>query len=321
MIILRNGLSVRHTVNFLMSQCQKIPSSSNLVLLSTSAHHNMSLKGNVKKPDGALNKYKNFFEINFPTLYAIQRQIFDGCKCCISDLKMYYALRKSQKIDKKNIEDFNRKELECLIKTSSNLSKILIVSVIAVLPFTIYPLALAIIFLPRLTVTHHFWSKKNYKNFLSTNLALKLNFHYHPLLSAIEINQSFSLPLNFRDIKKDFISIPKLEEIDIIQMCHLLRFHQVSLFNGAKNLKERSFLIYCLDKKLREKLDFNIDNMSEEEVVMQLYMRKIYFKNTDDIKVLKKKLKDWLKYSEKFYIKGNESFLLYVPILEKGSNC
>ncbi|CEF67180.1 PDZ domain and LETM1-like domain-containing protein [Strongyloides ratti] len=314
------GLSTRFASSFFIYQHQKIPSSIRLALLSTSVHH-MSPKKLSQEPDGILNKCKKSFEMNFPTMYAFQKHLFDGCKSCVSDLKMYNNLRKRQKNNEKSLEDFDKKELECLIKTSSDRTKLYLIAFVAVLPLTIYPLALAIVFLPRISVTHHFWTKKNYKNFFSINVALKYNLHYDSLLSGIKIKESSNLPLKFCEINKDLINIPKLEEMDFEQRFNLSLFHQVSLFNAINNLKEKSFLIYCLDNKLREELNLNVDKMNEEEVIMQLYMRKIYFENTDNVEVLKKKLKEWLKYSGNFYIKGHESFLLYAPIIEKGSSC
>uniref|UniRef100_A0A0N5BWS1 LETM1 domain-containing protein n=1 Tax=Strongyloides papillosus TaxID=174720 RepID=A0A0N5BWS1_STREA len=320
MMLLRNRLSLRYTLNTFSCRHQEVASSNNLALLSTSAHQ-LSSKKNLKEPNGILKKYENFLKNNFPTSYTVYRQIVDGCKWCISDLKMYYVLRKTLRNNKKSIEDLKKEELECLIKTSSDLSKVLTLAVVAPIPLTIYPLALAIVFLPRLVLTHHFWSRQKYKEFFSKNIFLRSRFHYDSLSSMVKINHQQSLPLKFGDINKEVVTVPSFDEMSVLERYHLLRFHQVSLFNGIKKLKERSLLIHCLDDKLRKTLDNSVDKMNEQEIIVQLYMRKIYFENTDDTEFLRKKLVEWLRHSEKFYIKGNEGFLLYAPIIEKGSKC
>uniref|UniRef100_A0A0K0F837 LETM1 domain-containing protein n=1 Tax=Strongyloides venezuelensis TaxID=75913 RepID=A0A0K0F837_STRVS len=312
-MLLRNRLSLRYPLNTYSYRHQEVASSNNLALLSTSAHQ-LSSKKNLKEPKGILRKYENFRRF-----YTVYRQILDGFKWCVSDLKMYYMLRQTLRNNKKSIEDLKKEELECLIKTSSDLSKVLTLAVLAPLPLTIYPIILAIIFSPRQVLTHHFWSSQKYKEFFSKNIFSRSRFHYDSLLSMVKIYHQQSLPLKFCDINKEVVNIPSFDEMSVLEKYHLLRFHQVSLFNGIKKLKERSYLIHSLDDKLRKTLDISVYKMNEEEIIVQLYMRKIYFENTDDIEYLRKKLVEWLKHSEKFYIKGNEGFLLYAPIIEKGS--
>uniref|UniRef100_A0A0N4Z247 PDZ domain-containing protein n=1 Tax=Parastrongyloides trichosuri TaxID=131310 RepID=A0A0N4Z247_PARTI len=281
----------------------------------TSACQLSTGKVDKKQSQGLIQKYEDFLEKNFPKFYVIHKQIVGGCKWCISDLKMYFTLRRALNLNKKKIEDFNRKELECFIQTSSNLGKIITLAIVAPLPFGIYPIALSIIFLPRLALTHHFWGNKKFKEFLALNIASINRAHLGKLFSTVTLNKSCHPPLKYSEITYDNVVLPPLNNLPLDKRYHLHRFHQVSLFNGIRKLDERSELIHCLDNELRRTMNNNLDKMNEQELISQLYMRKITFNKEDDIESLRKQLREWLKYSNNFYRKDNKSLILYAPIL------
>ncbi|CEF67182.1 Hypothetical protein SRAE_2000184700 [Strongyloides ratti] len=172
---------------------------------------------------------------------------------------------------------------------------------------------------PKYVLTRHFWTTPKYKQFLSSNLISKSQAHFVPLLSNIKLKDEISLPVKLSDINDNNISISQLEEMNKIQLYHLLRFYQISPFNGITKLKERALLIHCLDNKLKTENNNSIDTMDEREIVTQLYLRRIIFANEESIDILRERLKEWLKYSDKFYKSENESFSLYVPVLIQGN--
>uniref|UniRef100_A0A0N4Z246 Letm1 RBD domain-containing protein n=1 Tax=Parastrongyloides trichosuri TaxID=131310 RepID=A0A0N4Z246_PARTI len=174
------------------------------------------------------------------------------------------------------------------------------------------------IFAPRQVLTRHFWNSSRRKEFLSLNLSSKSQFHFGPLLSKINFKDGLSPPLNLKDIKQENVTVPALESMEASQMYHLLRLYQISPINGITKLRERSLLLHCLDNQLRNEDYESINVMEENDVITQLYIRRIIFKNDEDVDILRNRLKEWVKYSEGIYEKGNESLILYAPVVAQG---
>uniref|UniRef100_A0AC35TSI7 LETM1 domain-containing protein n=1 Tax=Rhabditophanes sp. KR3021 TaxID=114890 RepID=A0AC35TSI7_9BILA len=209
-----------------------------------------------KEKIGLMKKYENYLEANHPKTYALHRQIIDGCKWCISDLKCYWHIRKGLKSDHLKIETMTKEQLEVYLQ------------------------------------------------------------HFPAISSKVKYGDFVKLPINFAQINSTNVIVPELEALDAAHMYHLLRFHQVSPFNGLTKLRARSLALSTLDNKLRESPEL-ITEMKEIEVITQLQIRKINFNEDENEETLRNRLVQWIEVSDKF--RGKDSLHLHAAVVAQSS--
>jgi len=286
-----------------------------------------------------LHRYENFLENRFPAAHRVHRQVVDGSKFCYQDLLIYFRVRNGLLTRRKSLRDFSRHELESYMLTPPDIAKLTCIAVVAVLPFTLIFIAIAIALLPRLLLTRHFWSREEYVRFTEVDLKHRRERHYarivqllqkrverldpryQTILNALlsEVVVKAQLPTEFGKMLKGFDLFShhrlNLEKLSGRHKAHLCRSVGIwPIWRPAHRLAHRAHLLLLIDEKLREE---NLTDLSEEELRKSLYMRQISCGNLSRDEMIRV-LDSWCSTTNNVRVDPDDkhcySFVLHMPI-------
>ncbi|CAD5206229.1 unnamed protein product [Bursaphelenchus okinawaensis] len=245
---------------------------------------------------GIYQKYEQFLEKRYPKVYRIHRLVVDGCRDCLADVKLLYRLNKDLKYGKRELTDMNTKELMCLLQTQEELPKLVTITILAPLPFTLYGLALSIIFFPRFVLTRHFWTDQQKEKFWQ----MMYKYTFLPRIRRLQnLNQNMSLtePKNV-----------KLVDLSVSHLLNLCKLHRSMPLYGCRGLEQRAKILSQLDYVV----DKELDGMEKLELRNHMFLRRLDFHQKSE-EEMRSDLQNWIAESKK--IQSNPGLLLHLPVL------
>uniref|UniRef100_A0A8R1XTW8 Letm1 RBD domain-containing protein n=1 Tax=Onchocerca volvulus TaxID=6282 RepID=A0A8R1XTW8_ONCVO len=287
------------------------------------------------QPKGLMARYESFLSRRYPKVHAIHKMVTNGCKWCWSDIKTYYRLKKDLRTKTRQLSELKRSELEILLQcpseithiltllvllqipvvgeslcTKEELLKLAVIVILIPLPFTIYIIALAVVFFPQLILTRHFWTNDQRKRFWSISLKRVARMHFDPLRKYLQ-NLDVNLQASLEELKK--LELPEMDTYSLGHLYHLSRLHRVSLLtDGVRGFHNRAEMLRYLDHSLKSE-DTAIDMMSEQQLCEQFYLRRLQYDGLSEEK-MKCLLKNWIQHMTDPRLKT--SLLLHVPVFE-----
>ncbi|KAK0425999.1 hypothetical protein QR680_009494 [Steinernema hermaphroditum] len=273
-------------------------------------HQNASFSTGPRKPTGIMAKFEAYVGPRYPRAYKLHRMVKDGCTWCISDMKSYYRIRRDLFRGKRTLTDLSTSELESYVQTSEEISKLVGIVVIAVMPMTIYVIGFAIIFFPRLILTRHFWSNEQRKEFWAYSLRKSADRHYEPIVENLKVfSTNFNVPIRFEDV--DQLRIPPLLDFPMSHIVRLCLIHRCFPFSGTKRLSHRAEVIRELDSRQLNELHL-VDEMDDQQLFMHLFIRRLQYEGKS-VPEMRQLLKTWLAASKA--ISNDTSLMIHAPIL------
>ncbi|MFH4979450.1 hypothetical protein AB6A40_006159 [Gnathostoma spinigerum] len=268
-----------------------LPFDSNIVSCRWSQRFLSSEPPAHKASTGWLKRYEDLLKRRWPKMYAVHRMVVDGCKWCYTDIKTYFILRRELSRGVRTIAEFDQNELEIFIQTSSELTKLVVILILIPLPATVYIIGIAIIFFPRLTLTRHFWTNEQRKEFWTSSMARSAALHFEPLKMFLK-QKNVRIPSSFEELRK--LRAPSLESLSIMHHYHLCRIHHVLPFLGTSRLRKRAAALRQLDYYLLNMK--SIDEMGDQQLYLQLYLRRLQYYGMN-IQEMRDELKMWVHYA------------------------
>jgi len=276
-----------------------------------------------------LDKFERWLETKHPKAYKMQQKVVNGGRHCFADLKVFVRVSSSLK-QGKPLDQFTRQELEVYLLTPNDIQKLAVIAFVIALPMTIFILAIALAFFPRLLLTRHFWSLAQTEQFRSIILEKRRLHHYEKIAESLaneiqKLEDSSTSAFDFfQAIKNPPVTLRQLENYaEIIQrvkvdslppLCqvHLSRAHGLWTWgwgsNGAIRLRRHAEILAVLDSKLRME---KVDDMTLSDLKQSLYIRQFdILKLTDESE--RQLLKDWLNLTKR---NSSEAVILHSPIL------
>ncbi|OZC05153.1 LETM1-like protein [Onchocerca flexuosa] len=279
------------------------------MIIDNSANNHSSSTAN-NQPKGLMARYESFLSRRYPKVYAVHKMVTNGCKWCWSDVKIYYRLKKDLRTKTRQLSELKRSELEILLQTKEELLKLAVIVILIPLPFTIYIIALAVVFFPQLILTRHFWTNDQRKRFWSISLKRVARMHFDPLRKHLQ-NLDVNLQASLEELKK--LELPEMDTYSLGHLYHLSKVHRVSLLiYGVRGFHNRAEMLRYLDHSLKSE-DTTIDMMSEQQLCEQFYLRRLQYDGLSEEK-MKCLLKNWIQHMTDPRLKT--SLLLHVPVFE-----
>ncbi|KHN78572.1 hypothetical protein Tcan_06546 [Toxocara canis] len=97
-----------------------------------------------KTPKGMMGRYEHFLKTRAPKAYTVHRMVVDGSKWCVTDIKIYFKIKRDLANGTRTLSQLTQNELEILIQTSEEMAKMIIVLILIPLPMTFYFLGAAL---------------------------------------------------------------------------------------------------------------------------------------------------------------------------------
>jgi len=217
----------------------------------------------------------------------IWHTVRDGSKSFLADCRSFIGISARLFNTKMSTESFmqtlTQRELETFYLMSRDLQKVILLGVIILMPFTFVLVGIAIIFLPRLILTHHFWS-----------LAQRSEFMQICVDDRLSLANAFLRPRMLEYIKTKFLRWPQhpydfeylhfLAEQDLSSAImsashrfHLCRLQQCGFVYSflLSNPLDKHPRICALNEMDRRLSPTDIATMNGKQIERQLYMRTI----------------------------------------------
>uniref|UniRef100_A0A915C7E2 Letm1 RBD domain-containing protein n=2 Tax=Parascaris univalens TaxID=6257 RepID=A0A915C7E2_PARUN len=260
-----------------------------------------------RTPTGLMGRYECFLKTRAPRAYTIHKMVVDGSKWCISDIKIYFALRRELASGSRSLADLTQNELEILIQCPTEILHIVVLLILLQIPIIGESLCVAIVFFPRLVLTRHFWTNEQRKDFWIASMKRSANLHFKPIRDRLR-KLGITIPASIRDLRS--LKTPPLEALSFTHLYHLCRIHHIIPFMGVRHLHRRANALRQLDRHLLH--SEAVDAMSDQQLYLQLYLRRLqyYGMTIDEMRVL---LKKWVHYSSAPGLKTSE--YLHAPAL------
>uniref|UniRef100_A0A914I6D8 Letm1 RBD domain-containing protein n=1 Tax=Globodera rostochiensis TaxID=31243 RepID=A0A914I6D8_GLORO len=272
---------------------------------------------------GVKKRYEQWLECSYPRVYKLYRLSVDGSKWCFYDLKTFCWLTYGLRIGRITLSDLNANELFVYIQAGSQLVKLSILAVLAVVPFGFPLLIISMIFAPKYVLTRHFWSDSQSQQFQASHFVRNERKLFPVIVEALKQRDSSApigkLPLSLEQlIVKKTVNIPN--SLDTFPWQHRLslkRMHHLPLWATDGALLKHINLLQLLDKEMAQDKG-SVETLSLRDLQTHLYLRNLNFArmNVDQMRVA---LVQWLGH---FKDLSSCDPLLYahVPVLTQANS-
>uniref|UniRef100_A0A183CHQ8 LETM1 domain-containing protein n=1 Tax=Globodera pallida TaxID=36090 RepID=A0A183CHQ8_GLOPA len=272
---------------------------------------------------GMKKRCEQWLECSYPSVYKLYRLIIDGSKWCFYDLKTFCWLTYGLRMGRITLSDLNANELFVYVQAGSQLVKLSILAVLAVVPFGFPLLFISMLFAPKYVLTRHFWSDSQSQQFQASHFVRNERKFFPVIVEALKQLDSSTpigkLPLSVEQlVVKKAVKIPN--SLDTFPWQHRLslkRMHHLPLWATDGALLKHINLLQLLDTKMARDRD-SVEKLSLRDLQTHLYLRNLNFArmNVDQMRAA---LVQWLGH---FKDLSSCDPLLYahVPVLTQANS-
>uniref|UniRef100_A0A914VTN5 Letm1 RBD domain-containing protein n=1 Tax=Plectus sambesii TaxID=2011161 RepID=A0A914VTN5_9BILA len=269
------------------------------------------------QPPGLMKRYEDWLESNFPKYYhRVHRVIVDGSKSTLKDIRLYWNVRKDMR-NGRPISALNKEELEVLIQCPNEMVHMFWLVVLLQIPLVGDVLIIAIIFLPRLILTRHFWTPDQREEFWSYTIKERQGRHYRPVAQALQ-EHSIQSPLTYEDLSRLAVNtdpLPDPRSLSFLEKYHLCRAYGIlPTFGCIDRLERRTIAIQAHDLIIAKE---NLDDVNAAELHKYMHLRQLAFWGKSDSE-MRESIRRWLNFSTGGKANAPLTLLMYAPILLGG---
>jgi len=200
-----------------------------------------------------------------------------------------------------------------LIQCPAELLHLLTLVILLQIPIIGDSLLIALIFLPRLVLTRHFWTPEQRCRFWTINLNRRQRWHYAPIIDDLTRLQKIDIhPMSYRKLAN--VQLSSISSFGFIHQFHLYRSNAIfGLIGGATAINRRCRLLAQLDRLISAR---GIDQLDAQELHKQLYLRQLAFAN-QSIDEMRQSLQQWCHFSAELSLTNARhlSLMAHAPIL------